>query len=62
MALKNISITDTGTAYIISNSNNSAYSYGKGVIVAKDGFGMSIDTFNWYDKYRHGMTEMWLWK
>ena len=98
--IKNISITDTGTAYIISNGNNNAYSYGKGAIVAKDGSGMSMYTFSaqghygidgklhdigisfgtnptgslyflsktvwiykdWYDKSRHGMTKMWLWK
>jgi hypothetical protein len=44
--IKNIQITDTGTAYIISKGNNSAYSYGKGAIVAKDGNGMSMYTFS----------------
>ena len=43
--IKNIQITDTGNAYIISKGNNSAYSYGKGAIVAKNGSGMSIYTF-----------------
>jgi hypothetical protein len=44
--IKNIPITDTGTAYIVQKANNNAYSYGRGVILAKNGSGMSMYTFS----------------
>jgi hypothetical protein len=44
--IKNIAVTDTGTAYTIPKGNNSAYSYGRGFISAKDGSGTSMYIFN----------------
>ena len=44
--IRNIPITDTGTVYIVQKANNNAYSYGRGVILAKNGSGMSMYTFS----------------
>lgn len=43
--LNGVSVTETGTAYLVSKGNDSLYTFGKGSLVSKGVMGTSIYTF-----------------
>lgn len=52
--LAGIPDTDTGTAYIVTRSDGSIYTFGKDAIVSKTGIGMRIYTFDAIGHYLQG--------